>query len=71
MSHKKHSRPARPLATDLESPWLEQSEELAASAREIDPLTNALGLKFQGVQQEAQEDYMASEEDPGSSSEKR
>jgi hypothetical protein len=64
MSSRKNVGPSRkPLATDLESDWLEEREELAASAREIDPLTNSLGLKFRGAQQRAQASYLAAEED--------
>lgn len=58
---KKAQTPRKPPATDLESPWLAEREALTASAREINPLTNSLGLKFREIQQEAAEEYLAAD----------
>lgn len=65
MPRRKNAQPPRkPLATDLESPWLAEREALAASAREINAFTNSLGLKFRGIQQQAAEGFLAAEKAP-------
>lgn len=61
---KKAQTPRKPPATDLESPWLAEREALTASAREINPLRNKLGLAFRDVQQAAADSYLAADRLP-------
>lgn len=64
---KKAQTPRKPPSTDLESPWLAESEALTASAQKDNALTNKLGLKFRDIQQEAAESYVSADSPPDES----